>query len=245
MSEPAASGPDPEISRLVLDLMPQARSEAWKVFSGAPHALDLDDLTSLAYAGLVMAAARWPAYCAERDFHPGCGQVPCADPANCGTRYFAAYALRRIKGAMLDAMRSADHVTRSMRSRAKAIAEADAGHGRPEAEIAARTGLSPAQIRQALAQVSARPVSFDAESHDVAGPGDTESQAAVSGILAAVSARLGALDAPVQVVLALRFHQGLELGQIAERLGVPEALVAQWHDAGVLAVHDAMLRAAR
>ena len=44
---------DPEISRLVTEMLPQARSEAWKVFSAAPHALDLDDLTSLAYTGLI------------------------------------------------------------------------------------------------------------------------------------------------------------------------------------------------
>jgi RNA polymerase sigma factor for flagellar operon FliA len=221
----------PEIRRLVIEMMPQAKSEAWKVFQSAPHALDLDDLTSLAYTGLVMAATRWPQYCAERGFDPG------------ATQYFAAYCLRRIRGAMLDAMRSADWVTRSMRAKAKAIAEADAGHGRGEDEIAAATGLSRRQIRDTLAGVAGRPVPFDAESHDVAGPGDTESQVVVSSVLDAVLAVLDRLDGRAQVVVALRFHRGLDFAEIAGLLGLPEQRVTDLHNAAVLAVHDAMLRA--
>jgi RNA polymerase sigma factor FliA len=234
---------DPEISALVVAMMPQAKSEAWKVFSAAPHALDLDDLTSLAYTGLMMAAARWPSYCSERGFHPGCGQVPCADPATCGTRYFAAYSLRRIRGAMLDAMRSQDWVTRSTRAKAKALREAGQDLGRSEAELAEATGLSARQIRDTLAGVAGRPVSFDAETHDVAGPGDTESQVAVSGVLALVQAAVDLLDAETQVIFALRFHRNLEFGKIAEMLRTSEERVRELHDAGVLVVHDVMLRA--
>jgi RNA polymerase sigma factor for flagellar operon FliA len=235
---------DPEIRRLVLEMMPQARSEAWKVYSGAPHALDLDDLTSLAYTGLMMAAARWPLYCAERGFHPGCGQVPCADPASCGTRYFAAYSLRRIRGAMLDAMRSQDWVTRSVRSRAKLLAGAGQGQGRTEGELAGMTGLSVKQVRDTLAGVAARPVSFDAEAHDRPGAADTESSAVVAAVLAQVVAAVDRLDPETQVVLALRYHQGLEFAAVAELLGEPDvSRVERLHDEGVLKVHEVMLRA--
>jgi RNA polymerase sigma factor for flagellar operon FliA len=144
---------------------------------------------------------------------------------------------------MLDAMRSADWVTRSMRAKAKQIAEADAGHGKPEDVIAQATGLSRRQIRDTLAGVAGRPVSFDAESHDVAGPGDTESQVVVSGILAAVLAEMDSFDAETQVVLAMRFHQGLDFRQIAARLGTSEQRVTELHNAAVLKVHDVMLRA--
>ena len=78
LSRSAPDRMNPEIRKLVIDMLGQAKSEAWKVYSAAPHALDLDDLTSLAYTGLMMAAVRWPLYCAERGFSPGCGQVPCA-----------------------------------------------------------------------------------------------------------------------------------------------------------------------
>lgn len=234
---------DPEISVLVLGLLGQARSEAWKVFSSAPHALDLDELTSLAYTGLTMAAVRWPVYCAERGFDPGCGQVPCADPSSCGTRFFAAYCLRRIRGAMLDAMRSQDYVTRSVRSRARQLREAGHDLGRSEAELAAATGLSRRQIRDTLSGVAARPVSFDAEVHDVPEFGGTESRVVVASILDAVAGALDGLDAETQVVIALRFHQGLDFAEIASKLGTDKDRVEHLHNAGVRAVHGVMLRA--
>ncbi len=241
MSEPA--GLDPEIERLVIDMMPQAKSEAWKVYQAAPHALDLDDLTSLAYTGLMMAAARWPRYCSDRGFDSGCGQVPCADPATCGTRYFAAYSLRRIRGAMLDAMRSADWVTRSMRTRAKALREAGQDLGKTEQELSEATGLTSRQIRATAAGVSARPVSFDAETHDVPDAGDVGEQVVVSGILAAVLAVMDVLDEQTQVILAFRFHQDLGFGEIAAILGITEQRVAELHNAGVQAVHNEMIKA--
>lgn len=222
---------DPEILRLVIEMMPQARSEAWKVFSAAPHALDLDDLISLAYTGLMMAASRWHTYCMERGYDPG------------ATQYFAAYTLRRIRGAMLDAMRSDDWVTRSMRAKAKALREAGQDLGKSEAELEKATGLTGKQIRDTMAGVAGRPVSFDAETHDMPDSGDTESQAVVAGILALVVQAMDSLDAETQVVLALRYHRGLEFREIAGLLSAPEPWVVGLHDQGVLKVHDVMLRA--
>lgn len=236
---------NPEIKRLVTEMLPQARSEAWKLYQGAPHALELDDLISLAYTGLMMAAVRWPEYCAERDFSAGCGQDPCADPATCkGTLYFAAYSLRRMRGSMLDAMRKGDWVTRSMRTKAKALRDAeDLRPGQSETELSEATGLSARQIRATLAGVAGRPVSFDAEPHDVPDPGDTESQVVVSAVLAKVLQAMDTLDAETQVILALRYHRGLELPDIAAELRTSEQRVTELHLAGVLAVHDTLLRA--
>ena len=233
MSEPVPDGSrlDPEITALVIAMMPQARSEAWKIYQAAPHALNLDELTSLAYTGLVMAGARWPLYCKERNFDPR------------AFNYFAAYSLRRIRGAMLDAMRSADWVTRSMRSRAKALREAGQDMGATEAELSASTGLSPRQIRDTAAGVAGRPVSFDAETHDVPDAGDVGEQVVTSGILAAALNTMNGLDAETQVVLALRYHQGRDFGQIAAALGITEQKVTALHNEGVLKIHSVMLRA--
>lgn len=150
--------------------------------------------------------------------------------------------LRRIRGAMLDAMRSADWVTRSTRSRAKRLREEGADTGASEAELAKRTGLTVRQIRDTEAGVAARPVAFDAGSHDVADTSGVEETAAVAGILGQVVAAMDGLDPLAQVVLALRFHQGREFGEIAEALGISEAEVTRLHNTGVLAVHEAMLR---
>lgn len=236
MTPPDGSGLDPEIRRLVIEMMPQARSEAWKVFSSAPHALDLDELTSLAYTGLMMAAARWPVYCESNGYDPH------------ATNYFAAYSLRRIRGSMLDAMRSQDWVTRSMRAKAKALRDAGQDLGRSEAELAEQTNLTRKQIRDTLAGVAARPVSFDSlqsegAPHDVPDSGDVEGQVVVSSILERVLRAMDGLDAETQVILALRFHQGLEFGEIAELLGTDEERVIDLHDAGVVVIHAVMLRA--
>jgi RNA polymerase sigma factor FliA len=222
---------DPEIAALVIEMMPQAKSEAWKIYQTAPHALSLDELTSLAYTGLVMAGARWPVYCASRGYDPK------------AVNYFAAYSLRRIRGAMLDAMRSADWVTRSMRSRAKALREAGLDAGKTEEELAEATGLSARQIREAVAGVAGRPVSFDAETHDVPDAGDVGEQVVVSGILAAVLTELDQMDAQTQVIIALRYHRGAGFGEIAAALGIPEEAAIELHNAGILAIHNVMLRA--
>lgn len=222
---------DPQIERLVEELLPQARSEAWKRFQSAPQQLDLDELISLAYAGLMMAAARWPAYCAQNGYD------------SAAVQYFAAYALRRIRGSILDAMRSSDWVTRSTRARAKALRAAGQDLGISEDELVARTGLSARQVRETLASVARRPVSMDAEPVDVAEGTDVEGQAVVHSVLEAVVAASAGLPPDVQVVLALHYHQGKDLREIAGLLGMAEARASELLTEAVLEIHDAMVRA--
>ena len=144
---------------------------------------------------------------------------------------------------MLDAMRSQDWVTRSMRSRAKALRDAGQDLGASEADLAAATGLTPKQIRDTRAGVAARPVSFDAESHDVPDSGDIESQAVVASVLEQVVRAMDGLDSETRVILALRFHQGLDFTRIAQLLCTTEQRVLELHDAGVRKIHAVMLRA--
>lgn len=222
----------PEIEKLVEDLMPQARSEAWRRWQRAPQQLDRGELESLACLGLVMAGARWEAYCAERGYSPG------------ATQYFAAYALRRMKGAIVDYLRSVDWVTRSGRANARALQEAGQESGATEAELRERTGLSSRQIRDTMAAVARRPVSMDAEPVDVASDSDdVEGQAVVDSVLEAAVGALRAQPRLVQAVMALRYHQGRELKDIAVVLGCPESEVGDLHTAGILAVHAAMVAA--
>lgn len=236
---------NPELERLVGDIIPQARSEAWKVFNTAPHALELDELVSLAYQGLAQAAQRWPEYCERRGFDPGCGQLVCKDKTTCGTRYFVAYALRRIRGSMLDAMRSGDWVTRSVRGNAKALRDAGQDLGFSEAELAARTGMSVQKVRDTLTAMSRKPVSMDAEPVDVSEDDDVEGKAVVNSITMAVTDVIYALPYQQQMVVALHFYGELEFREIAELLDIREKLVSDLHAEGVAAIHEAMIHAAR
>jgi RNA polymerase sigma factor FliA len=219
---------DPEIDRLVTGLLPQARTEAWKAFQRAPQQLDREELVSLAYTGLAMAAAMWPDYCARNGYDPH------------AYNFFAAYALRRMRGAILDYQRQADWVSRSVRTRAKAIREAGYDLGVSEADTAAATGLSTAQIRDTVAAVARRPVSFDAEPADAPEDEDVESQAQVRIMLAAAVTAIRRLPEEIQIVLALRYHRDASPGEIAPLLNRTPAEVDALCTRGITVVREAM-----
>jgi RNA polymerase sigma factor for flagellar operon FliA len=235
-----------EIQHLVDNLIPQARAEAWRTFNSARHATNRDELESIAYLGLMQAANRWYRYCLAKGFDPGCGEVPCERPETCGTRYFGAYALRRMKGAILDSQRSADWVPRAVRQHAKALREAGEDTGVTEEQLAHRTGLDKETIRATRSAVAQRPVSINDDSgRDVAEPAGTESLVAASQILASVVAAMRTLPVLSQVILAMRHFEQRELKDCAEILGVKESIVSQLHQESVIAVHQAMAEAAR
>lgn len=219
------------IDELVTELLPLARAEAWRVWQRAPHALELDELEALALTGLAQAAARFPRYNEEHGYAPD------------DFRYFKAYCLRRMRGAITDAMRSQDWVTRSARTRAKQLREAGQDQGRTEEELSAASGLSITEVRDTLAAVSSRPVSIDAEPHDVQAPDDVEGQAVVSAVLGVVTGVLDNLPPVARTVVILRYYYGLSITEVAAAAGVKPEEAVQLHSAAVLAVHDAMLRA--
>lgn len=228
--EEAAAAVRVRVGELVAEIMPQARAEAYKVWQRAPHALEMDELESLALSGLAAAAHRWPVYCAKNHHDPTAFQ------------FFPAYALRRMRGSMLDYLRSQDWVTRSARTRAKALREAGQDLGLSEAELAKASGMTVAEVRDTLAAVAARPVSIDAEPHDVAGSDDVEGAAVVSEVLAAVVAVISHLGETARLVLILRYYQGMTLQELASVLGVSEDEAIRLHQRSVLEIHGAMLK---
>lgn len=224
------SGISAEIQAMIPAIMVDAQREARRAWNSAPHALELGEMVSLAYYGLTMAAARWEEYCATHRYSPA------------ALEFFRAYALRRIRGAMLDAMRSSDWVTRSTRGNVKQLRAAGQDQGATEEELAQRTGLTPSQIRSTAAQVAARPVSIDAEPAEVPDPDDVESSVVVGSLLSSVVGACQGLSPEVQVVLALHYHQGWDLKEIAVALVRSEAEVSRLHTEGCLAVHQTLLR---
>lgn len=217
------------IGELVADIVPSARSEAYRVWQKAPHALEMDELEALALSGLAAAAARWPAYC-DKHGHD-----------SSRFEYFYAYALRRMRGSMLDYLRSQDWVTRSARTKAKVLREAGADRGLSDAELAAATGMGIDEVRATAAAVSARPVSIDAEPYDVAGSDDVEGQAVVSEVLAALSSVVVELPETARTVLVLRYYHGYSVPELAPYAGVSAEEAARLHQGAILAIHKAML----
>jgi RNA polymerase sigma factor for flagellar operon FliA len=219
------------IRELTAEIVPAARSEAYRTWQRAPHALEMDELESLALSGLAAAAARWPVYCEKNGHNPEAFE------------YFYAYALRRMRGSILDALRTADWVTRSARTRAKALREAGQDRGLSDAALAAATGMSVAEVRETAAAVAARPVSLDAEPYDMAGEDDVEGQAVVSEVLAAVAGAIAWLGDPARTILALHFYNGMTLPELAPYAGVSVDEAARVHQGAVLVIHKAMMEA--
>ncbi len=170
--------------------------------------MDFDTAISIAYEALAIAANRWEAYCIQHNYDSGAE----------GQKFFAAYALRRINGSFIDHARGEDWLTRSARSRAGALRDAGQDEGRTEAELAAATQMTIAQVRATLADLSRRPVTLEVDLHDKAGHEDTESEASATALLTAAVSAMKALPAVQQVVLVLHWYAGVGLDEVAGRL---------------------------
>lgn len=222
-----------DLSSLVTSHAHLAGSLAYGVWRKAPHAMEKDELESIANLALVLAAERWPIYCAEHGYSPE------------RIEYFEPYASRRMRGAIIDTLRSTDFATRSQRTKAKALQAAGSDSGASEDQLTAATGLTKAEVRDTLAATSRRPVSLDA-------PVSPEAEAAhlptttvegdhfVSTVLASVTATVAGLSEAHQAVLALHYFSAVELKEVAGSLGITESRASHLHTEAVLAVHAAM-----
>lgn len=221
-----------DVDALIHQYMGLAQSLAQQQWRTAPHALELDELRGIAYLGLVSAAKRWEAYCLENDFSPDALQ------------FFKTFVVRRIRGAMIDAIRSADWATRSLRTRAKALQAAGQERGASDKELAERTGMSLADVRHTIRGMGLRPVSLEAEELDPVGQRDVESSVFATTMLGTVAMTIRDLDPDQQVVLALHYFEGIQLQEVARMMGLSESRVSHLHAKAVLAVHAEMVTAA-
>jgi RNA polymerase sigma factor for flagellar operon FliA len=120
------------VEELVTGHLPLVGHLAREAAARLPRHLDTDDLVGAGALALVQAA---------NSFDPTLG-VP-----------FARFAATRIRGAMIDQMRQRDWATRSVRSRARALATVTdqltiaLSRLPTDAELAAASGLSQAEVR--------------------------------------------------------------------------------------------------
>src|SRR5436190_23080051 len=128
-------GDDRAREQLVVAYSPLVKFIAGRMASGLPAHVEEADLVSYGLLGLIGAIAR---YEPDRDIK------------------FETFAAARIKGAIIDELRSLDWVPRSVRSRAKGIERANAalelqlGRAPTEEEMAARLEMTVDDFRDAL-----------------------------------------------------------------------------------------------
>jgi RNA polymerase sigma factor for flagellar operon FliA len=127
-------------NRLVENYLPLVKYNAERIWSRLPEGVDLDDLISAGVFGLMDAI---DAFDLER-----------------GVK-FETYCVPRIRGAMLDELRTMDWVPRLVRSKASKLEEArkslEAQLGRPPRaeELAERLGMPIAEFEKMISEASA------------------------------------------------------------------------------------------
>jgi RNA polymerase sigma factor for flagellar operon FliA len=201
---------------------------------GLPRNVDQADLVSYGIFGLIEAIDRFEP---ERGFK------------------FETYAITRIKGAMIDEMRSMDWVPRSVRAKAKAIEEAYSKfeatqHRSPtDEELAEATGMSASQLQTALSQISfLGVVALDDVVSEVGdkgggrtlgdnladpgeGPGALMELAEMRQLLARA---IGGLPERERMTLSLYYQEGFTLAEIGRVFGVTESRACQIHTKAIL-----------
>jgi RNA polymerase sigma factor for flagellar operon FliA len=228
---------DPALrERLILHYSPLVKFVAGRVAAGLPQNIEQSDLVSYGIFGLIDAIDKFDP---ERGFK------------------FETYAISRIKGAIIDELRSIDWVPRSVRAKARAIERAysklenELKRNPDDQEVARELGFSQQELDQTLSQISFTGlVALDellggASKNDGSGSstvGDTIADRAndpveafevdeMKHLLADMINRMGDRE---RLVLTLYYYEALTLAEIGQVLGVTESRVCQIHTKAIL-----------
>jgi RNA polymerase sigma factor for flagellar operon FliA len=229
-----ASGSRDARDRLIVHYSPLVKYVAGRVSVGLPQNIEQSDLVSYGIFGLIDAI----------------------DKFDTGRNIkFETYAIARIKGAIIDELRSIDWVPRSVRAKARSVEKAYSKlenelHRTPtDAELAAELQMSEDDLHNVFNQISfVGLVALDemlnvggerGESTTLGdslpdrrdGPVQAFEVEEMKQLLADAINRMGERE---KIVLTLYYYEGLTLAEIGEVLGVTESRVCQIHTKSVL-----------
>ena len=221
--------------RLVLAYSPLVKFVAGRMSTGLPSHVEEADLISYGLLGLISAIER---------FDPG-REIK-----------FETFAITRIKGSVIDELRSLDWVPRSVRARAREIERANALlehklHRAPtDAEMAEQLESTVEDFQASLTQISnSSVVALDElwtlsdasgdqvslldtiQDHNAVDPAQAVDKTEMRDRLADA---IGRLPEREKLVVALYYYENLTLREIGEVLGVTESRVSQLHTKAVL-----------
>jgi RNA polymerase sigma factor for flagellar operon FliA len=201
--------------------LPLVRRIAMRLARRVPSHVSVNDLISSGWVGLAEAYSR-------------------ADPGM-PIEEFEAYSSHRVKGAMLDYLRSLDPTARQVRNTSRRVARAVAkltktlGQPPSEAEIAEAMSLSVEEYRDVLSSIAragmARLEMVDIDQLDT--PEESRSapdeEASRHLLSEQVAGAIGGLPERLQKVLMLYYQENCTLKEIGAILGVSESRVSQLH----------------
>ena len=205
-----------------------------KIATGLPKSIERDDLLNTALIGLHDALDKY-------------------DQSR-GTK-FETYAIWRIKGAVLDELRSMDWASRTTRRKAREIErvcqklDQKLGRAASEQEMADAMNLSLHEFMRLLEEVRGTVLlSLDQslqvdDDHDLAGLADMIEDSTVEDTLCLIEkeeARFHLLDLvnglteQERLVVALYYYEEMTLKEIGEALRISESRVSQIHTKAIL-----------
>ncbi len=199
---------------------PLVRRTAIRLARRVPSSISVADLVGYGWIGLMEAYQRSDAKMPNEEFE--------------------AYALYRVRGAMLDYLRSLDPTTRDLRRASRRVAHAiralsgKLGREPQEEEIARELELEIGAYRTLLEKIGAAGMArlelLDLDNLDVATHAENiDDEIAKRRLGDAVVSAIEGLPEKLAHVLALYYQEGCTLRQIGMVLGVSESRVSQLH----------------
>jgi RNA polymerase sigma factor for flagellar operon FliA len=226
-------------NRLIENYFPLVRFNAERVWAKLPDGVDLNDLISAGVFGLMDAIE---AFDLDR-----------------GVK-FETYCVPRIRGAMLDELRTMDWVPRLVRSKASKLESArkelEAGLGRPptDPELAAKMQLSLDEFDKlkseasAVGLVSLNKKWYETDSYkdvrEIDVIEDLKGEDPTLGIQKRDVMKLvtKGLNRNERLIIILYYYEELTMKEIGQTLGLSESRVSQMHSSIVSRLKDQLHR---
>ena len=226
-----------EQERVLLEHLPIVRFLARRIHERLPQHVDIEDLVSAGVVGLMDAFAKF-------------------DPAK--KVQFRSYAQFRIRGAILDSLRTLDWSPRELRRKGRAVEEAirvlTARMGRPpgENEIAAELGVALEEYQQLLGDLKGLEIgTLHMERNEDSGeeelvyvPGRPDEDPLFRCLKGELEDRLAEAIAKLpdreRLVMTLYYYEEMTMREIGLALGVVESRVSQVHASAVVHLRAAL-----
>ena len=226
-----------EQERVLLEHLPIVRFLARRIHERLPQHVDIEDLVSAGVVGLMDAFAKF-------------------DPAK--KVQFRSYAQFRIRGAILDSLRTLDWSPRELRRKGRAIEEAirtltaRLGRAPGENEIAAEMAIGLEEYQQLLGDLKGLEIgTLHVERNENSGedelayvPGKPEEDPLFHCLRGELEERLTDAIAHLpdreRLVMTLYYYEEMTMREIGLALGVVESRVSQVHASAVVHLRAAL-----